>query len=142
MSETKSPYENTIMVSNVKQITGEFMEKVETCLMAMGETAVGYAMENCPVKTSRLKNSITYATPTKNNYNFAYKDDNGKVYVQHVGDVTEKNTVYIGTNVRYAKRQEFGDYKHPRSGRKHFLRDAVSRHNGEYKAIAKAILEK
>ena len=142
MSETKSPYENTVMVSNVKEIKGEFMEKVETCLMAMGETAVGFAMENCPVDTGRLKNSITYATAKRNNFNFAYTDDNGKVFVQHVGDVTEDNAVYIGSNVVYARRQEFGDYNHPRSGRKHFLRDAVSRHNGKYKAIAKAILEK
>lgn len=59
----------------------------EACLRALercGSQAEGYAVDLCPVKTSRLKNSIT-----------------------HKVDKAEP-AAYIGTNVEYAPYVEFG----------------------------------
>lgn len=88
---------------------------VKLALESIGKTAVGYAQDDCPVDTGRLKGSIDC--------------------------VTKGNSVYIGTNVNYAKYVEFGDrYKH-KNGKAHFLRDAATRHGDEYKAIAETALK-
>lgn len=106
-------------------------------LMACGEVAVGYAQDDCPVDTGRLRNSITYKV-------------NGQ-------------ECYIGTNVKYAPYIEFGtgefaekggrktpwtyvDDKgnwHMTSGQRAqpFLRPAASQHSDEYRDILKSSLE-
>ena len=85
-------------------------------LQAIGQEAEGYAKDEVPVDTGRLKNSIT-----------------NKV-------VEKEPAVYIGTNVEYAPYVEYGDYEHL-TGKKHFLRDSVANHMDHYRAIMEAALD-
>ena len=71
-------------------------------LAACGEEAEGYAKIDCPVKTGRLQNSITYQV--------------------------KQNELHLGTNVEYAVFVETrDDLNHP-TGKAHFLRDALAQH--------------
>lgn len=99
---------------NTQEWQQEFIRKVQLALEVLGNTAEGYAKEDCPVDTGRLRNSISYKPKEK--------------------------TVYIGTNVEYAPIQEFKDLNHS-VGKAHFLRDAVGQHNNEYQNIIKDVME-
>jgi hypothetical protein len=85
-------------------------------LESIGQECEGYAKDDCPVDTGRLRNSI------------AHKVEGGE------------DTVYIGTNVEYAPYVEYGEYRHI-TGKNHFLRDAATNHGDHYKAIMEAALE-
>ena len=85
-------------------------------LEAIGQEAEGYAKDDCPVDTGRLRNSISHK-------------------VEQAEDA-----VYIGTNVAYAPYVEYGEYRHT-TGKNHFLRDAATTHGDHYKAIMEAALK-
>lgn len=121
---------------------------VEAALAAIGEEAAGNAMEELTnqdaVDTGRLRNSITYATA---------QHTEGKSFSWHKGDKSgapagsgtttpkatpEKGTVYIGTNVEYAKYIEAGT---SRSAGRPFLKPAATGHREKYKKIAENILK-
>ena len=57
-------------------------------------------------------------------------------------DPPDRQAVYIGTNVEYAKKQETGDSLHHTVGKAHFLRDAVANHADEFKRVAEKQLRK
>ena len=115
---------------NSGKVKKEFAEKVQLALKLIGEACEGYAKEDCPVDTGRLRNSITYATTTEKGSGDSAP--RGK---------PEEDTVYIGSNVEYAKFVEFLSMEH-KTGKAHFLRDAATTHNKEYKEIAEAVLKK
>ena len=144
-------------------------EAVKRALEAIGMTAERHAKERCPVDTGLLRNSITHAVsgekPAINSYHASYGSNRytkgknaGKrrsassKYAGSVGygkysgtapnDPPEKLGVYIGTNVKYARKQELGDSYHHASGAAHFLRDAATTHGDEYKRIAEKQLKK
>ena len=48
--------------------------------------------------------------------------------------------MYIGSNVEYAIAVEYGDKRHD-TGKKHFLKDAATNHNDQYKEIMKLALK-
>ena len=102
------------ITSNKDEVLNAFREQVQKGLEAIGSTAEGYAKDNCPVDTGRLRNSIAYAV--------------------------EDNEVQIGTNVEYAPIQEFLDMKH-KTGQAHFLRDSATTHGDEYQEIMRASLQ-
>jgi len=113
------------MAQTVVQIidnTAKAFEAIErakkAALKAIGAVAVNYAKRDCPVKTGRLKGSIGY-------------------------EVAEnEDAVYIGTDVEYAEYVEFDDNKkHPRGGKAHFLRDAATLHDDEYKKLTRDIMK-
>lgn len=109
---------------------------VDRGLRVIGETAVGYAQDLCPVDTGRLKGSITYAV--------------------------EGEDCYIGTNVEYAPYVEFGTGIHAEEGGRQtpwayqdadgnwhrtqgnkpqpFLRPSANDHTDEYREILKESL--
>ena len=93
-----------------KDNTGEVLAALEKAkkrgLEAIGLTAEGYAKRETPVRTGRLRNSISHAT-----------DD---------------EAAYIGTNVEYAPYVELG--ARGRQG-VHMLQRAASEHIDEYKQI-------
>lgn len=91
-------------------------DNLPKALEAIGHECEGYAKANCPVDTGALRNSIT-----------------NEVRIMD-------KAVYVGTNVVYAARQEFGDYHHT-VGKKHYLRDAAANHADHYKQILKAALD-
>ena len=120
---------------------------VAAALAAIGEEAAGNAMEELTnqdaVDTGRLRNSITYATK---------QHTEAKTFSWHKGrngepagsgstapkGIPEKDTVYIGTNVEYAKYIEAGT---SRSKPRPFLKPAATGHSEEYKRIAENILK-
>ncbi len=76
----------------------------------IGTEGEGFAKEQCPVDTGRLRASITHAT------------------------VREELAAYIGTNVEYAPYVEYRDVKHE-SGNAHFLRNAAADHSDRYREL-------
>lgn len=119
---------------NTEAVLKEMREQVEKALKAIGAEAEGYAQEECPVDTSRLKNSLTWATTSANSAG-------GKIPQDSAPHGTPKeNTVYIGTNVEYAPYVELGDASHV-VGKAHFLRDSIANHGDRFKAILEAALK-
>lgn len=99
-----------------KEVLEAMKSQVAIALAAIGQEAEGYAKDNCPVDTGRLRNSITNQV------------------------VEDELAVYIGTNVEYAPYVEYRDARH-QSGKAHFLRDAVSNNTAHYKEILEAFLK-
>lgn len=103
------------ITDNSPTVLAELRNRIPLVLAAMGEIVEGYAKDDAPVDTGRLRNSITHQT--------------------------EGNDEYIGTNVEYAVYVELIDRYHHTNGKAHFLRDAATTHGDELKAVAKTILE-
>ena len=103
------------ITDNSAEVQAAFNDKIALVLGAIGEIAEGYAKEDCPVDTGRLRNSITHRTEGKDEY--------------------------IGTNVEYAPYVELIDRYYHTNGKAHFLRDAATTHGDEFKATAEAILK-
>lgn len=99
--------------------SAEFLEAMKAQVLlgleTIGQEAEGYAKDECPVDTGRLRNSIAHAVES------------------------EEKAVVVGTNVEYAVYVEYGDYNH-KTGKKHFLRDSVTNHGEHYKSILEAAL--
>lgn len=102
---------DVIFTSHRREVVDEMLVKKVLALSAIGEKAEEYAKKQCPVDTGRLMNSISY----------------------NVDD----DTVYIGTNVKYAPKMEYTDMYHKGGRRAHFLKDAATTHGNEYKDLAK-----
>lgn len=86
----------------------------EKALTAIGLVAEGYAKENCPVDTGRLRNSITNAVDLR------------------------ETAAYIGTNVDYAPFVELGTHTHKAHP---YLKPAATKHSDEYKNIIQDALQ-
>lgn len=109
---------------------------------AIGGEAVGYAKANCPVDTGLLRNSITFAISGEEPDIKSYKADKGNGHGSYSGAMPKEKSglaVYIGTNVKYAEKQENGDYPH-KTGSKHFLKKAATEHTDRYKKIIESAL--
>lgn len=98
------------------QILKATKEQINATLEAWGMMGESFAKQECPVDTGRLRNSITHDV-----------DDNFAV---------------IGTNVEYAEAVEENDNAKHTSGNAHFMRNAVTQHNDEYRKKAEMILGK
>lgn len=128
--------------SNKKEVLSHFDRNKILALIAMGAIVSDYAMEDCPVDTGRLRNSITYATA-----NFQSSGNENPQLAQATKEdmqqlsKPEADYVYIGTNVIYAAKQEFGDSFHHTTGKAHFLRDAAQNHVQELKKEAETIMK-
>ncbi len=139
-------------VVNFKDSSGnvlkEFRHKVQLALRLIGEQAEGYAKEDCPVDTGRLRNSITYVTASEqgaaNVNKYSGSAANGQTDAKPSDykpkGKPEDDSVYIGTNVEYAAYIEYMSMAH-KVGKAHFLRDAATTHNARYKEIAEAVLK-
>lgn len=99
-------------------IIKSMQRQLQNGLLACGTIAEGYAKEECPVDTGRLRNSITNSVQTSEN----------------------EAAVYIGTNVEYAPQVEFMDISH-KTGNAHFLKNAVTNHTEEYEKTIEAALK-
>lgn len=117
--------------SNVEEVKEELKDAITRALERIGDAAVGFAQELCPVDVGTLRGSIT-------------KDIVGE-------------EVYIGTNIEYAPYIEFGtgiyaenggrqtpwsymdekgEWHHTNGAQPHpFLRPAATEHGAEYAAI-------
>ena len=102
-----------IIINNNADIwQSDYNSALQRGLEAIGLVAEGYAKEDTPVDTGRLRNSITHT-----------KDD---------------KAAYIGTNVEYAPYVENGT--RDRKG-VYMLRKAATEHTEEYQKLMKESLE-
>lgn len=123
------------ITSNVEQILQASREQINAWLQAVGQDAAATAAEFVPVRTGRLKGSISPAV------------------------VEDEKAVYIGTNVEYAIYHEFGTGEYASAGSnakripwafqgedgewhwtrgvpaRHFLQFGVTAHQSEYKSM-------
>ena len=91
-----------------RQLADAMQDAVGTALTETGIILVKAAKFRAPVDTGRLRGSITYATrTTRNGVDSKAKPEDG---ISHDGS---GNTVMIGSNVEYARRQEYGIGKMP-----------------------------
>lgn len=107
---------STEIIDHSTEVLEKMKEQVLKGLESIGQECEGYAKDDCPVDTGRLRNSISHKV------------------------IDNETAVYIGTNVEYAPYVEYGEYKHT-SGKNHFLRDAATNHKEHYKAIMEAALK-
>lgn len=110
----------TVINDHTSETIEEMKRKARLALSLIGERAEGYAKDDCPVDTGRLRNSIAYKV--------------------------QEDDCYIGTNVEYAPYVEFNEYANHSSppyggGKAHFLRDAASTHGNEYKEIMQTTMQ-
>lgn len=104
------------ITDNSEEYRRMLRQRVGVIADEIGRQAERYAKEECPVDTGRLRNSITFA-------------------------VENNTTIYIGSNLPYAEKQETDGTLRHTVGRAHFLRDAATQHNDEYKNIVRAGLD-
>ena len=128
-----------MFIDNSAIIFNELEKKVDLSLRAIGELAGGYAKQGCPVDTGRLRNSITYATPTYKGPVTTMGGEAPKPADTITHSSVPDGVVVIGTNVEYAAVQEYGDFKHTVGG-KHYLLNAATAHGAEYKRITRDIM--
>jgi phage gpG-like protein len=105
------------MTDKSAEVLKAMKEQVALGLESIGQEAEGYAKDDVPVDTGRLRNSIA-----------------------HTVDNAEQ-AVYIGTNVEYAPYVEYGEKATHTTGKAHFLRDAAANHGDHYRAIMEAALK-
>ena len=126
---------------NSKKVLSEFNNAVERGLEAIGQTAEGYAKDDCPVDTGRLRNSITYKTTDAQGTPNASGGEHARPSDYSPHSNAEKNAVYIGTNVEYAQAVEYSDKPEHETGKAHFLRDSATQHSEHYRKIMEASLK-
>lgn len=123
--------------SKKKEVLQEFEKKLERALQDVGKEAVSLTHRDkdsggTPVDTGRLRNSISYATNERQNYDFSYTDDDGKQFSDSAGGGVSEHTVIIGTNVEYAEKIEEGSLARGGEegslarGGAHMLRNAIN----------------
>lgn len=128
------------LIDHSAEVLQAMREQVILGLNAIGQEAEGYAKDETPVDTGRLRNSIAHKV------------------------VEDEKAVYIGTNVEYGIYVEYGTgiYADNGQGRKtpwfyvddkgqghythgmkprHFLKKAVTEHNDHYGSIMEAALK-
>ena len=105
------------VIDHSAEVIAAMKAQVIRGLESIGQEAEGYAKEDTPTDTGRLKNSIAHKV------------------------VDAENAVYIGTNVEYAPYVEYNEKAAHRTGKAHFLRDAAVNHKDHYKAIMEASLK-
>lgn len=136
------------LTDSIDELKNYAEEVIARALWEVGNDAVNYVAELVPVDTGLLRNSITFAVGGQSaqissyradkNDNNEYKSDSVGSYRGTMGQEND-HTVYIGTNVEYARDVEFEEIKH-RVGQAHYLRDGISNHLDQYKRILKEVL--
>lgn len=116
------------ITDNSKEVLSAFENQIRLALASIGQTAEGYAKEDCPVGTPESTGKKGYIGGTLR----------GSIANEVVED---EKAVYIGTNVEYAIYVEMRDSVHHQTGKAHFLRDACATHADEYKSIAETFLK-
>lgn len=95
-----------LVESHSDEAIAEMKEKLSRAGFVVGALMEGYAKDNTPVDTGRLRNSITHAET--------------------------EDAIYVGTNVEYAPYVEEGARNRTAH---HMLRDSVANHIEEYRGI-------
>ncbi len=97
------------MKSNLPETMGMFEQLKDAALNGVGLEMSGRAKEITPVKTGRLRASITWAANGQpRTHTEATQPRDGAPTIVSYTAIAPNNTVAIGTNVKYAKRQHWG----------------------------------
>lgn len=108
---------------NSPEVLAALKNAIERGLMAIGEQAATHAKDNITslgaVDTGRLRNSITYAMKAHDGHTLKYTPEmqkSGHEATETTVQVTDSDTVYIGTAVFYAPYIEYGTGKYSTTG--------------------------
>lgn len=143
----KTVSESITITDYSDEILKQLGEAKELILESIGPTMEGFAkMYETAIQTGRLRNSITWATSKDAGKQFAFEyevEENGqkvrKSTGYKLGDTGDADAVYVGTNVEYAPKIEYGGGKGGRG--KHFLEKALKNHKDTYSSIIKKYLD-
>jgi HK97 gp10 family phage protein len=91
---------------------------IEEALAQAGEILVDHAAALAPVKTGRLRGSITWKTRNEGSHAEAPAGNEDEVSVPY-----DDWTLHVGSNVDYAEHQEYGT---KRTNKQPFLRPALA----------------
>lgn len=114
-----------VLKGSTTPLLNEVEYKKKQCLQAWASSA----HKNAVVEI----NNTIYDTPEVNGYVRTGRLRNS------LTSAVSGDTMYVGTNVEYAKFQELGTSKGIKP--KHFLSNSLNKHLGEYKAIMEATLK-
>ena len=133
------------MESHKEEYEAALDEVAEVVLTKWGMEAESAAKKLAPVDTGLLRNSITWALagsePNTKTYTDKEKKQSGRYKGQAPADKGgNPRSVHVGTNVKYAPYQEFGDYKHAH-GQSPFLKPAIEKSRGKFRDILEAELK-
>ena len=121
---------------NTKSILEILKESSKTALTAVGMQAVTDVISkgDFPVDTGLLRNSITFAISGESPAIGSYSADKGTGNGSYQGTAPDDRdpTVYIGTNVEYAKYVQYGTSK---MKARDFLMAPLRANLGKYKEI-------
>lgn len=119
--------------NNLPQFERELKNKKQAISYAWGLKWMSLASQiitrNRIVNTGRLRASLSFITINQSNNNGAY--ENGDSLVGSSGD---DGSVIVGSNVKYAAKQEF---ENPKGS---FVRPAITDYKDSYEELAKSIL--
>jgi len=87
------------------------------------------AVNNCPVRTGRLRSSLHVKTDANNGWN--YSDREGQNFNGSLDVYVTKGSAVVGTNVEYASDVEYGEV-HTKSGTQPFLAPAAEKEKPRY----------
>ncbi len=124
-----------------KEVLSALESQVRLALEAVGTQAVtDVSTDPIPVDTGLMKNSITFALSGEGPKIGSYSaDKSGKTGGYHGQTPSEpKNTIYIGTNVEYAKYVELGTSK---MTARPFMMPKLKANLGNYKEILQKYLK-
>jgi len=113
------------------------VRKVEKQVVKSAFAIHGNAVRNCPVKTSRLKNSLHVKTYEDKSH--SYSDKKGKGFNGTLSVSVKKGQAVVGTNVEYAQDVEFGEVK-TKTGSQPFLRPAANKEKPRFNNEIRKIL--
>ncbi len=132
------------VIDNTIKVQEGLASAIKRGLEAIGATAEGYAKDSLTasgaVDTGLLRNSVTWALSGGKTNISSYKANRGDGHGEYSGNAPNDKdmAVYIGTNVNYADKIEFGTRKMPP---RPYLKPAATEHTPEYRELMKQSLE-
>lgn len=124
---------NVKFENNLPQFERELKDKKQLISYAWGLKWMSLASQvitrNGIIDTGRLRGSLSFITINQNGNNGAF--ENGDKLIGSSGD---DGTVIVGSNVKYARKQELENKKGS------FVRPAVTDYKESYEELAKSIL--
>lgn len=120
--------------NNLPQFENELKNKKQAISYAWGLKWLSLASQiitkNKIIDTGRLRASLSFITVNQNGNNGAFETGDNLI-----GSSGDDGTVIVGSNVKYAAKQEFENRKGP------FVRPAITDYKDSYENIAKSILD-
>lgn len=124
---------NVKFENNLPQFERELKDKKQLISYAWGLKWMSLASQvitrNGIIDTGRLRGSLSFITINQNGNNGAFESGDSLI-----GSSGDDGTVIVGSNVKYARRQEFENKKGS------FVRPAITDYKDSYEEIAKSIL--